>query len=100
MTRKGLFGGSYKPLTPEAISKINETALRIIEEIGCKVNSEIALEALEVAGASVDKEQRRVRLPREKALALIGKAPSEVRLCEALLSTFTSRQPGRSARRP
>jgi trimethylamine--corrinoid protein Co-methyltransferase len=29
----------------------------------------------------VDKEQRRVRLPREKALALIGKAPSEVRLC-------------------
>jgi len=81
MTRKGLFGGSYRPLTPEAISKINETALRIIEEIGCKVNSEIALEALEVAGASVDKEQRRVRLPREKALALIGKAPSEVRLC-------------------
>lgn len=81
MTRKGLFGGSYKPLTPEAISKINEAALRIIEEIGCKVNSEIALEALEVAGAIVDKEQRRVRLPRERALALIKKAPSEVRLC-------------------
>jgi len=81
MIRKGLFGGSYKPLTPEAISKINEAALRIIEEIGCKVNSEIALEALGAAGASVDKEQQRVRLPREKAMALIGKAPSEVRLC-------------------
>ncbi len=81
MIRKGLAGGSYKPLTPEAISRINETALRIIEEIGCEVNSDIALASLKEAGAIVDKEQRRVRLPREKSLELIGLAPSEVRLC-------------------
>lgn len=81
MIRKGLAGGSYKPLNPEAISKINETALRIIEEVGCKVNSDIALASLEKAGANVDKQQRRVRLPREKTLELIGKAPSEVLLC-------------------
>ena len=81
MIRKGLDGGSFKPLTLEAISQINETALRVIEEIGCEVNSKIALEALEAVGAAVDKEQRRVRLPREKTLELISKAPSEITLC-------------------
>ena len=81
MIRKGLPGGSFKPLTPEAITQIHETALRVIEEIGCQVNSEIALESLESAGGSVDKEQRRVRLSREKVLELIGRAPSEITLC-------------------
>jgi len=81
MIRKGLEGGSYKPLTPEDIDRINETVLRIIEEIGCEVNSNTALIALEKAGANVDREKRRVRLPREKALELISKAPSEVTLC-------------------
>jgi trimethylamine--corrinoid protein Co-methyltransferase len=81
MIRKGLDGGSYKPLTPEAIRSINETVLRIIEEIGCEVNSDTALESLEKAGAIVDKKQRRVRLSREKAQELIGLAPSEVKLC-------------------
>lgn len=81
MIRKGLEGGSYKPLTPKAISRINETVLRIIEEIGCEVNSDIALAALEKAGATADREKRRVRLSRKKALELISKAPSEVTLC-------------------
>jgi len=81
MVRKGLHGGSYKPLTPEAIAGINETVLRIIEEIGCQVNSESAMAALEKAGATVDKQERRVRLSREKTFELIGKAPSEITLC-------------------
>jgi len=81
MIRKGLEGGSYKPLTPEDISRINETVLRIIEEIGCEVNSNTALVALEKVGANVDRENHRVRLSREKALELISKAPSEVTLC-------------------
>ncbi|MCK4863314.1 MAG: trimethylamine methyltransferase family protein [Dehalococcoidales bacterium] len=81
MIRKGLEGGSYKPLTPEDISRINETVLRIIEEIGCEVNSNTALVALEKAGATVDREKRRVRLSRDKVLELINKAPSEVTLC-------------------
>jgi trimethylamine--corrinoid protein Co-methyltransferase len=81
MIRKGLAGGSFKPLTSESISRVHETALRIIEEVGCAVNSKIALEFFEGAGAYVDREQQRVRLPREKALGLIRLAPSEVRLC-------------------
>jgi trimethylamine--corrinoid protein Co-methyltransferase len=81
MIRKGLEGGSYKPLSPEDISKINETVLSVIEEIGSEVNSDTALAAFKRAGARVDSKNRRVRLSREKALELIGKAPSEVTLC-------------------
>jgi len=81
MIRKGLIGDSYKPLTEEAVSRVHQTAMRIIEEIGFEVNSKIALEIFEQAGARVDHEKRRVRLPQEKVLGLIRKAPSEIKLC-------------------
>ena len=81
MIRKGLAGGSFKPLTSESISRVHETALRIIEEVGFEVNSETALEFFEGVGAGVDRERHRVCLSREKTLELIRLAPSEVRLC-------------------
>ena len=81
MTRRGLAGGSYKPLSSEEIDKINETVLRVFEEIGCEINSETALEALANAGATVDRKKRRVRFSREKVLELIAQAPSEITLC-------------------
>ena len=81
MIRKGLPGGSFKPLNEESISRVHQTAMRIIEEVGFGVHSETALELFERAGARVDTENVRVRLPQEKVLELIGKAPSEVRLC-------------------
>jgi len=81
MIRRGLTGGSFKPLTEEAIAKIHQTAMRVIEEVGFEVNSEIALQLFEGAGALVDQEKHRVRLPHEKAMELIQMAPSEVRLC-------------------
>ena len=80
MTRKGLAGGSYQPLTSEEIDRINETVLRIFEEIGCEINSETALEALKNAGAKLDKRKRRVRFSRDRVLELIAQAPSEITL--------------------
>ena len=80
MTRKGIAGGSYKPLTEEAITKLHQTVMRIIEEVGFEVNSEEALDLFGKAGATTDKETHRVRLPREKALELIKSAPSEILL--------------------
>jgi trimethylamine--corrinoid protein Co-methyltransferase len=81
MIRRGLPGGSYKPLSDEAIGKIDETVMRIIEEVGFNVHSEAGLELFREAGASVDEEKRLVRLPHRKAIELIEMAPSEVRLC-------------------
>ena len=54
MIRKGLDGGSYKPLTSEDISKINETVLRIIEEIGCEVNSDKVIKTFELVNMQKD----------------------------------------------
>ena len=81
MIRKGLAGGSFKPLTEQSIRKVHHTTMRIIEEVGFEVNSDTALELFERYGAWVDREKRQVRLPRDKVLELIEMAPPEVRLC-------------------
>jgi len=81
MIRKGLTGGSFKPLTEESILKVHQTVMRIIEEVGFEVNSETALELFERAGAGADRENHRVRLPQEMALELIRTAPAEIKLC-------------------
>ncbi|MGD9116276.1 MAG: trimethylamine methyltransferase family protein [Dehalococcoidia bacterium] len=81
ITRRGITGGSYRPLSEDSIAKIDRTVMRVIEEVGFEVNSEAALELFEEAGAWVDKDERRVRLPQAKARKLIGMAPPEVRLC-------------------
>ncbi|MFC2024804.1 trimethylamine methyltransferase family protein [Chloroflexota bacterium] len=81
MIRKGLAGGSYKPLTEESISKVHQTVMRIIEEVGFEVNSKEALNLFKKAGAWADEENHRVRLPQEKVLELIKTTPSEILLC-------------------
>ena len=81
MIRRGLPGGSFKPLTDEAIRKIDETVMRIIEEVGFHVHSGAGLELFRGAGADVDEGNQLVRLPSEKVRELIEMAPSEVMLC-------------------
>ena len=81
MTRKGLAGGNFKPLSEESLDKIHQTAMRVIEEVGFEVNSESALELFRKAGARVDQDNNLVRLPRERVLELIDMAPPEVKLC-------------------
>jgi trimethylamine--corrinoid protein Co-methyltransferase len=81
MIRRGLPGGSFKPLSDEAVRMIHDTVMRIIEEVGFQVHSDAGLELFKGAGARIDEEKRLVRLPMEKAMKLIEMAPSEVRLC-------------------
>jgi trimethylamine--corrinoid protein Co-methyltransferase len=81
MTRKGLDGGSFKVLTEDSILKIHQTAMRVIEEVGFEVQSEMALELFEGAGAKVDHEKHLVRVNENKVKELVKGAPSEIRLC-------------------
>ena len=81
MIRRGLAGGSFKPLTEESIHRIHQTAMRVIEEVGFEVNSDVALQLFRDAGLWVDEEKHLVRLPQKRAMELIEMAPSEVRLC-------------------
>jgi trimethylamine--corrinoid protein Co-methyltransferase len=81
MVRKGLPGGSFKPLNETSIHRIDQTVMQIIEEVGFEVNSNAALKLFESAGGKVNWENCQVRLPREKVTKLIGMAPSEITLC-------------------
>jgi len=81
MTRKGLDGGSFKVLTEDSVLKIHQTAMQVIEQVGFEVQSEMALELFERAGAKVDREKNLVRLNEDKVKELIEAAPSEIRLC-------------------
>ena len=65
MIRRGLPGGSFKPLTEDSIEKIHQTVLRIIEEVGFQVHSDEGRRLFKEAGAIVNEEQLLVKLPRE-----------------------------------
>ncbi|MFC2058067.1 trimethylamine methyltransferase family protein [Chloroflexota bacterium] len=80
MIRKGLFGGSFKPLSEESIDKIHQTSMRVLEEVGFEVHSELALELFKKAGATVDESRSLVHVPRKLAMELIESAPSHVHL--------------------
>ena len=81
MIRKGIASSSYKPLTEEALNKVHQTAMRVIEEVGFEVNSEEALNLFKKAGAWTDEENHRVRRQQEQEMELIKLAPSEILLC-------------------
>jgi len=69
---KGLVGGLFKPLGGEQIKRIHHTALRILEEIGLKVELEEALQVYRRGGARI--EGNTVRIPAsavEQALQVV-----------------------------
>ena len=61
--RKGLPGGSFKPMTEEGLRMMHEKVMRTIEEVGFLVHTDEGLELFKGAGASVDEETRLVRMP-------------------------------------
>jgi trimethylamine--corrinoid protein Co-methyltransferase len=76
LTKKGLEGGKYKPLSEDDISQIHDTSMRVFEEVGFQVNSKKGLAFFQDAGATI--EDNIVRLPRQTVMELIDRAPSEV----------------------
>lgn len=78
---KGLSGGQYKPLGQDVIGRIHGSALRILEEVGVSVDLPEALEIFSEAGANVDSENMRVRMPERMVEECIGSTPSTVMLC-------------------
>jgi trimethylamine--corrinoid protein Co-methyltransferase len=54
MNVKGLVGGQFRPLNEQDVNKIHETSLKILEEIGVKVELEEALQIFKKHGAKID----------------------------------------------
>jgi len=74
----GLVGGQYKPLTTDQVRCIHEAALSILERTGVKVEEPEALRSFRDAGAIVDDETSRVRLPRSLVEDAVDWAPTRV----------------------
>ncbi len=77
---KGLVGGKYKPLSRDAIGRMHEKALKILEQIGIRVELPEAIEGFADSVAAVDKETGRVRIPPKLVEAQLERAPSKVTL--------------------
>ena len=78
--RKGVEGGSYKPLSETDIEKIHHASMEVFEEVGIQVNYPMALEAFRQAGAEVDDKNNIVRLKPDLARKLLSTAPSSITL--------------------
>lgn len=64
-------------LSTEQINQVNEYALRLMAEIGCKVQSKEALDLLGQAGCNVT-DPDRVKIPRRSVLEALKAAPSKI----------------------
>lgn len=82
MNSKGLSGGIYRPLSPQAIDTIHKASLTILEKTGITYESglEETVDMLANAGAAVDRDTKRIRLPGDLIAEQVSKAPSRVML--------------------
>jgi trimethylamine--corrinoid protein Co-methyltransferase len=74
----GLVGGQYRPLTDDQIERIHCAALSILERTGVLVEEPEALRLFGEAGAVVDQDASRVRLPPALVEDAVDWAPSRV----------------------
>ncbi|MFW5914897.1 MAG: trimethylamine methyltransferase family protein [Planctomycetota bacterium] len=73
-------GGSYRPLSSDQIGRIHETALRVLEEVGVRVESPRIRAIYTDNGCSVDSSGDRVLLPPEVVEHALADAPDVVTL--------------------
>jgi trimethylamine--corrinoid protein Co-methyltransferase len=80
MELKGLSGGIYKPLSDRDIETIHAASLTILEKTGVGYEPGLGetVDMLHRAGAIVDREKSRLRLPRKLVMAQVAKAPAQV----------------------
>jgi trimethylamine--corrinoid protein Co-methyltransferase len=76
----GLRSSLYRPLGEADVGKIADAAMEVLEKSGMAVHSPTAVEAFRSAGAMVDADARRVRLPRSLVEDAIDSNPSSLTL--------------------
>lgn len=83
MNLMGLQGGQYQPLSEKQIETIHHAALTILEKTGITYESGLddTVAMLEQNGASVDRDKKRIRFPKDLVTTWVEKAPEKVVLC-------------------
>ncbi|UCD22340.1 MAG: trimethylamine methyltransferase family protein, partial [Chloroflexota bacterium] len=66
----------YKPLAPKDVKRIDDTAHKILEEVGICVCDAEFLDRLKAAGATVDYNDERARFPTDWLAETLSRAPS------------------------
>jgi trimethylamine--corrinoid protein Co-methyltransferase len=77
-------GGQYQPLTLDRVGRIHQTSLRVLEEIGVRVDLEEARDLFAAGGAAVGPEPGRVRISARLVERALHEVPDSVRLCGRL----------------
>ena len=76
----GIEGGRYAPLTRAEIAMIDDTAMRILEEIGLKGTTQTCINTICAAGGSLT-EDRRLLMPEPMVRKALKTAGREFKLC-------------------
>jgi trimethylamine--corrinoid protein Co-methyltransferase len=80
ITRGGIAGGAYSPLTDSEVEKVCETSFKLLEKVGVLVHEPEAREYFEKAHASVNHKTKTVKLPKALIVDCLEALPSKVTL--------------------
>jgi trimethylamine--corrinoid protein Co-methyltransferase len=70
----------YKPLTPEDVKQIDDTAQQILEDVGIHICDGVFLDRMKASGATVDYDNERVYFPADLLGETLSHAPSRFTL--------------------
>ena len=73
----GLIRKTNRILSKNQVEQVHESALRLLEEVGSKVECEEALDILNMAGCDV-KDQNRVKIPRKLVMKALESSPEVI----------------------
>ena len=66
----------FEVLPPDAVRRIHEATLEVVETVGVRFPSERALDVWAAHGATVDRETQVVKAPRDLVMAALAHAPA------------------------
>ncbi len=81
MHGRGYFGGQYQPISMDRIGRVHQTSLRVLEEIGVRVDLEEARDIFSAGGAHVDEDENRVFIGAKLVEEALHSAPHSIWLC-------------------
>jgi trimethylamine---corrinoid protein Co-methyltransferase len=78
--KTGPMGGLLSILSEDAIQRVHEAALALLQDPGIQSESDLFLDIFARGGATVDREERTIRIPPDMVEAALATAPSSFTL--------------------
>ncbi|MFQ5710238.1 MAG: trimethylamine methyltransferase family protein [Candidatus Geothermarchaeales archaeon] len=79
--KRGLVGGKLRFITKEEVRAIHTATLEVLEQVGVACESKPIMKVFREAGADVELEDKRIRIPQYLVEEVLRKAPKHVILC-------------------